>query len=232
MPLVLTWEQIAVRLLLASVASFVIGLNRDEHGHPACIRTTMMVCLAATFAMLQVNLLLPLAGKDPSSFVVMDLMRLPLGILSGIGFIGAGVIVKRGLNVSGVTTAATMWFVTVLGLLFGGGNLYLGAVASIIAFIVLWAVRHLENHLPREHRATLQLILSPDAPAEADFRQRLLAEKWTVTNWGVLYDPPAVLCSLNCELRWNTRIVRVPTTPQAIEQLRTLPGVRSLSWTE
>src|SRR3984885_11550864 len=142
MPLVLTWDQITLRILLACAASFVIGLNRDEHGHPAGIRTTMLVCLAATLAMLQVNLLLPLAGKDPSSFVVMDLMRLPLGILSGIGFIGAGVIVKRGVNVSGVTTAATMWFVTVLGLLFGGGNLYLGIAASVIAFMVLWAVKH------------------------------------------------------------------------------------------
>jgi putative Mg2+ transporter-C (MgtC) family protein len=232
MPLVLTWEQIAIRLLLASIASFIIGLNRDEHGHPAGIRTTMLVCLAATLAMLQVKLLLPLAGKDPSSFVVMDLMRLPLGILSGIGFIGAGVIVKRGVNVSGVTTAATMWFITVVGLLFGAGNLYLGSAASIIAFVVLWAIRHMENYLPREHHATLQLVLSPDAPGEADFRRRLLAEDWTVTNWAVLYDPPTALSSLNCELKWNARIMRVPTTPQAIEQLRTLPGVRSLSWTE
>jgi putative Mg2+ transporter-C (MgtC) family protein len=232
MPLVLTWEQIAIRLLLASIASFIIGLNRDEHGHPAGIRTTMLVCLAATLAMLQVNLLLPLAGKDTSSFVVMDLMRLPLGILSGIGFIGAGVIVKRGINVSGVTTAATMWFVTVLGLLFGGGNLYLGSVASVIAFVVLWAVRHMENYLPREHHATLQLTLAPDSPGEENLRERLVAENWKVTNWAVLYDPANVLANLNCELRWNARIVRVPKTPQAIEHLRTLPGVRSLSWTE
>jgi len=126
MPLAITWEQIALRIALAALASLIIGLNRDEHGHPAGIRTTMLVCLAATLAMLQVNLFLSLAGKLPSSFVVMDLMRLPLGILSGIGFIGAGVIIKNNGNVSGVTTAATIWFVTVLGLLFGGGNLYLG----------------------------------------------------------------------------------------------------------
>jgi putative Mg2+ transporter-C (MgtC) family protein len=135
MPLSLSWEPIAVRLALAAIASFIIGLNRDEHGHPAGIRTTMLVCLTATLAMLQVNLLLNVAGKVPSSFVVMDLMRLPLGILSGIGFIGAGVIVKRGPTVNGLTTAATIWFVTVLGLLFGGGNLYLGVAGSLIAII-------------------------------------------------------------------------------------------------
>jgi putative Mg2+ transporter-C (MgtC) family protein len=75
-------------------------------------------------------ILLPLAGKLPSSFVMMDLMRLPLGILSGIGFIGAGVIIKQDGNVRGLTTAATIWLVTVLGLLFGGGNLYLGIAGS------------------------------------------------------------------------------------------------------
>ena len=91
MPLALPWEQIAIRLLLASIASVMIELKRDEHGHPAGIRTTRLVCLAASFAMLQVNLFRPLAGKYPSSCVVTDLMRIPLGILIGIGFIGAGV---------------------------------------------------------------------------------------------------------------------------------------------
>ena len=145
MPLHLTWQQIALRLALASIASLIIGLNRDEHGNPAGVRTTMLVCLAATLSMLQVNLLLTIAGKSPTSFVVMDLMRLPLGILSGIGFIGAGVIIKRDNGVSGVTTAATIWFVTVLGLLFGGGNLYLGIAASLIAFAILWALKVMET---------------------------------------------------------------------------------------
>lgn len=80
--------------------------------------------------MLQVNLLLPLAGKAPASFVTMDLMRLPLGVLSGMGFIGAGSILRRGSAIVGVTTAATMWVMTVIGLCCGGGQLALGAVGS------------------------------------------------------------------------------------------------------
>ena len=91
MELTLSWTAIGIRLLLASLFSLVIGLNRDEKGHPAGMRTTMLVCLAATLAQLQANLLLATAGKTPSSFGILDLERLPLGILSGIGFIGAGV---------------------------------------------------------------------------------------------------------------------------------------------
>src|SRR5579884_2065718 len=95
MPLTITWEQIALRVLLAAIASLLVGLNRDEKGHPAGMRTTMLVCLAACLAQLQANLMLPTSGKTPSSFGQLDFERLPLGILSGIGFIGAGVIVKK-----------------------------------------------------------------------------------------------------------------------------------------
>lgn len=232
MPIYLTWEQIALRLALACIASFIIGLERDEHGHPAGVRTTMLVCLAATLAMLQVNLLLPVAGKPPSSFVVMDLMRLPLGILSGIGFIGAGVIIKRDANVSGVTTAATIWLVTVLGLLFGGGNLYLGIAGSLIAVVILWALKVVEKRLPREFQASLHLDLSSDAPNEAALRQRLLASRWKITRWSALYAPATALTSIDCELRWRAPASRIPETPPFIEHLRTSPGIQTLIWKE
>jgi putative Mg2+ transporter-C (MgtC) family protein len=231
MPLHLTWEQIALRLVLALLASFVIGLNRDENGHPAGIRTTMIVCLAATLAMLQVNLLLPLAGKPSSSFVVMDLMRLPLGILSGIGFIGAGVIIKHEGNVSGVTTAATIWLVTVLGLLFGGGNLYLGIAGSLATFMVLWALKRIEKNIAHEYHGSLSLTLSGETPSEADLRGQLLAD-FGIVHWSPLYEPAAAMVVLNCELKWVAKASRIPETPPGIERLRNLPGVLSLSWRE
>jgi putative Mg2+ transporter-C (MgtC) family protein len=231
MPLYLTWDQIAARLALASLASFIIGLNRDEHGHPAGIRTTMLVCIAATLAMLQVNLLLPIAGKSSSSFVVMDLMRLPLGILSGIGFIGAGVIIKRDADVSGVTTAATIWFVTVLGLLFGGGNVYLGMAGSFIAIVILWMLKIVEKFLPREFRGSLQLGLTSDSLNEVALRQMLPAN-WTIVHWSAIYEPATVLVNVNCELKWRARASTGHGTPPFIEHLRSQPGIRVLSWKE
>lgn len=232
MPLHPTWEQIALRLLLASVASFIIGFNRDEHGHPAGIRTTMLICLAATLAMLQVNLLLPLAGKLSSSFIVMDLMRLPLGILSGIGFIGAGVIIKRGGHINGVTTAATIWFVTVLGLLFGGGNIYLGITGSLIAFVILWLLKYAEGRFSREYRGSLHLTFSSGPPAEGELRRRLETANRTIIGWNARYEPADTLSSLDCELKWRAKAFRVPETPLCIEQLRDLPGICTLAWKE
>lgn len=232
MPFHLTGEQIALRLVLASIASFVIGLNRNERGHPAGIRTTMLVCLAATLAMLQVNLLLPLAGRQPGSFVMNDLMRLPLGILSGIGFIGAGVIIKKGGSISGVTTAATIWYVTVLGLLFGGGNIYLGIAGTLIAIVVLWLLKHMERYIPREFRGSLCVALSSEAPSEGELRQRILAGHCKIAHWKAVYSPAAELTAIDCDLNWTATGSRMPETPAAIEQLRTLPGIRKLTWRE
>src|ERR1700749_4696310 len=109
MPLHLTLADVVIRVLCTLIAGGVIGYNRGEHGKAAGLRTTLLVCLAASLAMLQVNYLLPLAGRSGDSFVMNDLMRLPLGILTGVGFIGGGAILQRGDIVVGVTPAATLW---------------------------------------------------------------------------------------------------------------------------
>src|ERR1700761_5780162 len=104
MPLTLQPETIALRLALAVLAGLIIGFNRSEYGHAAGLRTTLLVCVAAAVAMLQANVLLAtMASISVSRTLQLDLMRLPLGILSGIGFIGAGAIFRRGDLVQGVT---------------------------------------------------------------------------------------------------------------------------------
>ena len=85
LPITIEWPEIALRLVLTVVAGTLIGFNRSEHGHPVGLRTTLLVCLAASVSMIQINRLLPIAGKKPDSFAVLDFMRLPLGILSGMG---------------------------------------------------------------------------------------------------------------------------------------------------
>src|SRR6202789_4378957 len=144
MPLTLTWHDIALRLALSLAAGGLIGLDRGEHGRPAGLRTTLLVCLAAAVAMIQTNLLLFTIGKTADSFVTLDLMRLPLGILTGIGFIGGGAILRRDSLVLGVTTAATLWFVTVIGLCFGGGQIALGISASALGILVIAGRRWLD----------------------------------------------------------------------------------------
>ena len=88
----------------------------------------------------------------------MDLMRLPLGILTGVGFIGGGTILKKGDLVTGVTTAATLWLMTVIGLCLGGGQLILGTATTGLAVLTLWVLKWVDVMIPREHRARGSII--------------------------------------------------------------------------
>lgn len=162
MPLYPSWEDIGLRLLLTMVASGLIGLDRGARGHAAGLRTTMLVGLAAASAMILANMLLPTGGKARDSFAAMDVMRLPLGILTGVGFIGGGTILKRGDIVTGVTTAATLWLTTLLGLCLGAGQIGLGSVATGLALVTLLVLKWLDVRIPREHRGRLVIT----APAE------------------------------------------------------------------
>ncbi|MGB3582444.1 MAG: MgtC/SapB family protein [Roseiarcus sp.] len=164
MPLFPTWTDIVVRLLLTMIAGALMGFNRGAKGHAAGLRTTILVALAASIAMIQANILLPLDGKQPGSFAVMDLMRLPLGILTGVGFLGGGAILKKGGSITGLTTAATLWIATVIGLCFGGGQLGLGGISTAVGLITLWAMEWIDVRIRRDHNAVLIVATPPGSP--------------------------------------------------------------------
>lgn len=158
MPLSPGFADIALRLALTVAAGALIGFNRQAGGHAAGFRTTILVGLAACLAMIQANLLLPVSGKTPESFSVMDTLRFPLGILTGVGFIGGGAILKRGDLVTGVTTAATLWIMTAIGLCMGGGQLVVGSVGAVLAFLVLSPLKLLDEMMPRTQKARVVII--------------------------------------------------------------------------
>jgi putative Mg2+ transporter-C (MgtC) family protein len=226
----LDWQQIALRLTLTVAAGTLVGLDRGEHGRPAGLRTTLLVCLAAAVSMIQTNLLLPTAGKPTDSFVTLDLMRLPLGILTGMGFIGAGAILKKGDIVLGVTTAATLWFVTVLGLCFGGGQLALGLVSLGIGLVVLRGLKRVEAMLPRDRRATLVVTGDSNAITESGLRAEILSHGLQLVSSGVRYDKRTGSWTLCSEIRWRSRPTD-PELPAIVKELWTRPGVSQLEWT-
>ena len=170
MPVVLTWHEVAVRLGLSLLAGGLIGLDRGEHGRPAGLRTTLLVCLAAAVAMIQANLLLGTTGRAGNSFVMLDLMRLPLGILTGMGFIGGGAILRHEGFVHGLTTAATLWFVTVIGLCFGGGQISLGVAASVLGILVVSGLRWFDYRMKQEQHGILLVTTERHQPTEAQIR--------------------------------------------------------------
>lgn len=224
----LHWPAIALRLLLTIIAGVVLGAERSKSGHPAGLRTTLLVALAASIAMIQMNLLIQTNGKPPDSYAVMDLMRLPLGILTGVGFIGAGAIVKKGEMVLGVTTAATMWFATVVGLCLGGGQLVLGSTATVLGFLVLWAFRFGERHLETCQRGAITVVSDGNNVSAQSLSRLLHSDQIDIKSASARYESTEHHNRFQFEIRWRRE--DPAEMPDIIERLRQLPGVISCEW--
>jgi putative Mg2+ transporter-C (MgtC) family protein len=232
MSLSLEWPEIVFRLLLAIIAGGILGFDRSERGRPAGLRTSMLVCLAAAVSMIQANLLLPMHGKTPESFAVMDFMRLPLGVLTGMGFIGAGAIVRKGSRTEGVTTAATLWSVTMIGLCIGGGQWGVGLAATALTLFVLEGLRWLDRLVKPGRGATLQVSLAADGPSEQDLRTHLHDGGYTIVSSSVR------LRRLGSQqgraiVRWRLRSSsahHAKQTPSFIDSIARMPGVLGIQW--
>jgi putative Mg2+ transporter-C (MgtC) family protein len=229
MPLTLTWQDIAIRLILSVVAGGLIGLDRGEHGRPAGLRTTLLVCLAAAISMIQANLLLATTGKTGDSFITLDLMRLPLGILTGMGFIGGGDILRRDGFVLGVTTAATLWFVTVVGLCFGGGQIKLGIAAFALGMGVLEGLRWFDYRMKQEQHGTLCLTTERDEPQQEAIQALVRQAGYKINVASATYFNQTKQRALEFRLQWRG-VPQTADVPSFMKNLLSDPHVVTAQW--
>jgi putative Mg2+ transporter-C (MgtC) family protein len=180
---------IAIRLASALAAGSLIGLERSFHGRPAGFRTHALVCLASALLMLLTayqSAWLTLA--DEESFRT-DPTRMAQGIMTGIGFLGAGVIFKEGLTVRGLTTAASIWITAALGILYGIGFYYPAILGTLVAIGILGAFRWVEMSLPSHHFAHLLLRFPKEkVMPEAELRQLLRDHRFTISHMSYRQD--------------------------------------------
>jgi putative Mg2+ transporter-C (MgtC) family protein len=228
MPFTLTWSDIALRLACTVLAGALVGADRDERGKAAGIRTNVLVCLAASLSMILANGLLGTSGKNSSSFVQLDMMRLPLGILSGMGFIGAGAILRKGEMVIGVTTAATLWTMTMLGLCFGAGKILLGSVGLMITLFTLWVLSLIERRLSQEQRGTLCLVTAEEELSR-ELRGLVKQSGMQVHSWSEDVSREKARVVIQCELRWRARPGE-REEPPLINALRQRPEIVRVRW--
>ena len=147
----MSWYEIIFRLFLAIVLSGIIGFERELHGRPAGLRTHVLVALGAALVML-----ISVDGFGGTG----DPARLAAQVVSGIGFLGAGAILRDGGDIKGITTAATLWICGMIGLACGNGY-YLGAViTSLFVFIFILVLRPIESKINNKKRS---IILTVDS---------------------------------------------------------------------
>ncbi len=144
------WLTVLVRLLVATLAGGLIGLERSYHGRPAGFRTHTLVCVASSLLMLVTMYQDRWFAGAALEIVRIDPTRMAQGVMTGIGFLGAGVIMKGGLNVRGLTTAASIWITAAIGILAGVGFYSAVLIATFITIGTLTAFRKIESKMPRQ----------------------------------------------------------------------------------
>jgi putative Mg2+ transporter-C (MgtC) family protein len=158
-------------------------------------------------------------------------MRMPLGILTGVGFIGGGAILKRGDNVQGLTTAATLWFVTVIGLCFGGGQIGLGVAGGLLALLILRALKMVEVRLKREHASRLRLKWKVGEYDAASAISALRRADLEISGFAVNQDTVARVEELRCSVR--RLALREPRgLPPVVAEVVGRQGILEWEWTD
>jgi len=138
--------QIILRVLLGAVLGAVIGFERERDNQPAGLRTHMILVVGATLAMvLSVNLGYLFARPGTPA----DPARLAAQVISGIGFLGAGAILRYGFNVKGLTTATSLWTMAIVGMAVGAGYYLIGVFTTALILVVLGLLNIIENRFVR-----------------------------------------------------------------------------------
>lgn len=167
------WTFTMASLSAAILAGGLIGFEREWRGRAAGFRTHILVCLASALLMLAAMSQGDWAFRAlPRENIVTDPTRMAHGVLTGIGFLCAGVIYRSGFSIHGLTTAASLWVTSALGLLFGAGLFELGALATAVTALILVVFRLVSRKLPADVLTDVAVtwrraVSSPQAEVEA-----------------------------------------------------------------
>ncbi len=153
----LDYNLVISRLFYALLAGGLIGLERALHGREAGFRTHMLVCVSSSLLMLLMTYQWELVPKEFLDTIRADPSRMAQGIMTGIGFLGAGVIVKEGLSVRGLTTAASIWMTASIGIVIGLGFYFPALITTIFTLVSLSVFRWIETVLPSQKYAKFSI---------------------------------------------------------------------------
>ena len=168
--------ELAIRMLIAAVLGAAIGLEREIHEHPAGMRTHLLVSLGA--AMFTELSIVAFAGSPaPNGSFPTDTSRVAAQIVSGIGFLGAGAILKYGTSIRGLTTAASLWTAAAVGMAAGAGEWLIAAVGTFIVVFSLWPLNALVARIHKPGRHDIKLRLEIGRLAALGDVSRLLADR-------------------------------------------------------
>src|SRR5438270_4534893 len=213
---------VVARIAVALLIGGLIGFERTFHGRPAGFRTHALVSVASALLMLVTVYQADWMTAAPLDTIRTDPTRMAQGIMTGIGFLGAGVIFKEGLTVRGLTTAASIWVTAAIGILVGVGFYLPAIVGSIATLIVLGLFRAIEHSFPSEFYAHHTIKFERGAViAEPELRRLIGAHGFTIANLSHRLTEMGKVFEYRMVIRTRDR----GAAEQLSQHLCTLPGI-------
>ena len=151
--------ELMLRILLGTGLGAAIGLERDLHGRPAGLRTHAIVALASSTFMVVSTRFVFFQHYAAGDLVEVDASRIAASVVSGIGFLGAGAILRTGITIRGLTTAAGLWLVSAIGMAAGGGMYAVSIFVTVLGLAALTLLRWFEDRGEHAARQRLTLLL-------------------------------------------------------------------------
>jgi putative Mg2+ transporter-C (MgtC) family protein len=213
------YGEFLVRILLASFLGALIGLERDKHGRAAGLRTHLLVSMGAAVFTILSELI---AQDENAAGILSDPARIAAQVVSGIGFLGAGVIIKEGANVHGLTTAACMWGVAAIGMAAGGGYYEVALIATVIALVSLIFLKFFERFYSKDTYRTLSVRTS----LEVDARQIIEVisrKRMAILNWDIEKNYKEATAVTKLSIRLTTRGATDKLADSVINSLESSP---------
>lgn len=214
---------IVFRLVLSAVLSGVIGFEREFHGRAAGFRTHILLCVGSTLIMLtSIHIFDIYSGRVP-----VDPARLAAGVVTGIGFMGAGTIMRYRASVRGLTTATSLWVAAGIGLAVGSG-LYFGAIiTTVIAMVALMFFSRLEHVMIRKNWYKTVIIETKDGLEQLKKIRETLSEHGSEIND---LEADRSKDGANMILKFGLKLTTDLHSSQLIEDIARLEGVKNVKW--
>ncbi|RDI02711.1 putative Mg2+ transporter-C (MgtC) family protein [Caldimonas thermodepolymerans] len=186
------YVDMVVRLVAALLIGGLIGLERSYHGRPAGFRTHALVCMSTALLMLVTIYETRWFPQISGGRITLDPTRMTQGIMTGIGFLGAGTIMKEGLSVRGLTTAASIWTTAAIGVLMGIGFYFPALVATVLTLGTLSLFRWIESRMPSQFYAHFVVRFDRHAKMdETELRRLMRRYGFTIANLNYRLDTDA-----------------------------------------
>jgi putative Mg2+ transporter-C (MgtC) family protein len=213
-----------LRIVIATSLGGVIGYERDRHGRPAGLRTHMLVALASSTFMVISTHFVYFQHYAPTDLVTVDSSRIAASIVTGMGFLAGGAIMRTGLTVQGLTTAAALWLVGAIGMASGAGMYAIAVFVTLVGVVALTLVRRFEDKDDERVRRRVSIVLGPDGSiAEVSSKLTELGVSVVPESWDRQIADKTLAVTLDLHFPLALGIERVLTE---LEQQRDVRRVR------